>query len=139
MNGTEATQRRTYLVALVVAVALLAVATGLAAVLAFGGDGGDGPGFRGDRLDRRGWHGMPRPSVAIDARRAQVIADDWLAANEPGATAGAPALTRMGYVFHVAQDSRVVGVLVVDATTGSVRYRAAPTAAPTPTPTGDRT
>ena len=146
-------QRRGYVIALVVAVLALVLSVGAAMTFMTSGNGwhlntsaraSSPDGWRqglagGGMMDHgRGgagmmggdWDDQGTPSVTTDAAKA--AAEQWAAANQPGATVGAVVQMPMGYLFTVTEDGRSVGTIIVNDDTGQVTWWGA--AQPSQTP-----
>ncbi|MEI6624309.1 MAG: hypothetical protein WCP28_20655 [Actinomycetes bacterium] len=156
------TQKTGYLVALVVAVVVLLGSVGMAVAHGIsshrtvaagkagsgtndnnrgmmGQDNGRGQGMMGRGGGYGGMmdQGDDDAAATVSADQARVLADAWLAKNQPGATAGAVVTMPMGYVFPVTRNGTGVGTVMVNDDNGSVVFHAwgGASAAPTPTPT----
>lgn len=140
------TNRRGYLVALVIAVVTLIGTVGAAAVYAAShgsiravasqADAGD-TGW-GGMMDRSGWGGGMMGSsdsgtAAVSLQQAQTIAQDWVSKNAAGATLDSGVTMPMGYVFTATRDNQIVARIMVNDDTGQVITRSV--TYPTPAPT----
>ncbi len=139
------TNRRGYLIALVIAVVTLIGTVGAAAVYAtshgsrwattYQADAGD-TGW-GGMMDGSGWGGMMAGSdsrtVAVNLQQAQTIAQDWVTKNATGATLDLGVTMPMGYLFTATRDNQTVARIMVNDDSGQVITRSV--AYPTPTPT----
>jgi hypothetical protein len=84
-------------------------------------DQGDDEGYGG--MMSRGPSGFEGDGAAISLAEATKLADDWLAKNQPGMTAGPGVQMPMGYAFPLTRDSRTVGTLMVDDDSGQIVLR----------------
>jgi hypothetical protein len=87
------------------------------------GNGMMGQGWSNGRGQMMG-QGRRPGSVTMTLATAQSRADEWLAANEPGATATAGTLRPMGYVFTVTDGGATIGRLMVFDQGGQVVFHA---------------
>lgn len=130
------TNRRGYLVALVIAVVTLIGTVGAAAVYAAShgssraaasqADAGD-TGW-GGMMDGSGWGGgmmggSDSGTAAVSLQQAQTIAQDWVSKNAAGATLDSGVTMPMGYVFTATRDNQIVDRIMVNDDTGQVITR----------------
>jgi hypothetical protein len=87
------------------------------------GGGMMGQGWANGRGQMMG-QGRRPGSVTMTLATAQSRADEWLAANEPGAIATAGTLRPMGYVFTVTKSGVTIGRLMVFDRSGQVVFHA---------------
>jgi hypothetical protein len=76
--------------------------------------GGSGGGMMGNWDDNT--------TATVSPAQARTAADQWVAANQPGATLGQGAQMPMGYIFTVTKAGQTVGMLVVNDDSGAVSW-----------------
>lgn len=139
------TNRRGYLIALVIAVVTLVGSVGAAAVYATSqgprwaaasqadaGDTGwggmmDGPGWGGGMMG-----GSDSGTAVVSLQQARTIAQDWVTKNGVGATLDSGVTMPMGYLFTATRENQTVARIMVNDDTGQVITRSV--TYPTPTP-----
>jgi hypothetical protein len=145
-------QWRGYAIALVVAVLALVVSVGVAIAMATGGpwhgidsaQASDSEGWRQGRAagpmmgPGRGRGGMmgdwdDQDGASVTAAQATTSAQQWAAANRPGASVGEAIEMPMGYLFTVTEDGRGVGTIMVNDDTGRVAWWGSVQPSPTAT------
>jgi hypothetical protein len=127
------TNRRGYLIALVIVIVTLIGTVGAAAVYATShgsswaaasqGDTGwggmmDGPGWGGGMMG-----GSDSGTAAVSLQQAQSIAQDWVSRNAAGATLDSGVTMPMGYLFTATRDNQIVARIMVNDDTGQVITR----------------
>jgi hypothetical protein len=60
---------------------------------------------------------------AVTLSQAAALADEWVAANQAGATVGSGFQMPMGYVFPVSRNGITIGMLVVNDDSGALMWR----------------
>lgn len=138
--------RRGYLIALVIAVVTLIGTVGAAAVYATShgarwaaaSQANAGDTGWGGMMDDSGWGGgmmggSDSGTAAVSLQQAQTIAQDWVSKNAAGATLDSGVTMPMGYLFTATRDNQIVARIMVNDDTGQVITRSASN--PTPTPT----